>query len=357
MSGEEDYTQRVKAYQQIATDIRSLIHGQDTAVIISDEGTESSAGDYSTPGGFGGTVADDAVTKQVGVNSLKLTAAAGATTPTAKIRALGTTFLWGDYVTGEVQIYRNDAGSTQIHLKLLSSNSIYAGGQLWTFDLSMQTVGTWKTYTLAKGDSTPNYGGAGSGTTLTHMAWYWHHNDNDPSDIVYLDGLNFQSGSGSVIAFEIDSSGRGYMHIYGYDGATARRITTDAAGHLQIDALTMPAITVSGSVDVDDVNTVALHHDQVVTAINTTDLITPGGSEKIQVKSIDIASATDDVFVKIWEEDNNGHICWHGNMLDGNIVCKNLIGANYLTSTNGKKLQCDLSKGASVAISIGYVLV
>lgn len=374
-SGEPDFTRRVRVMQHIAPDARFLAMGDQYGVTMSDEGTEGNAGDYSfwqSP-----AVADEAVIKDTGAESLKFT----CKTPNdhgMAFRALSSSFLWGDLSQVTIKTYRPsghfNGAIDRIGLLFQLAAAENSKGELAWIMISNDPADTWVEHTLYRGDFINHYGGLSNSQTVTTMTIFNSSYYSDAGDIVYIDAHNINAELGDPVAMLVDPLGHQQIDVLTLPALSAgannigdvdiASICALAAGTNNIGDVDIASIcalaagsNAIGSVDVDDVNTVALQHDQKVTAINTTDLITPGGSEKIQVKSIDIASATDDVVVKIWEEDNNGHMCFYANMLDGNIVSKNLIGANYLTSTNGKKLQCDLSKVAEVYLLIGYVLV
>ena len=166
------------------------------ATTLQDEGTEGKAYEYWPPSGFGGYRFDEQYYTQVGSYSLELKADLDNSKTTVAMRPLSSSFEWGDYETGEVQIYKRHGSAGQLQLKLVTTSSPYSEGVTWDLDLDTQEGHTQKTYTLSRASARPSYGGVEDEDTLTHMMWYWHTNNNNPGDIIYIDGYNITLSTG-----------------------------------------------------------------------------------------------------------------------------------------------------------------
>jgi len=108
------------------------------ATTLQDEGTEGKAYEYWPPSGFGGYRFDEQYYTQVGSYSLELKADLDNSKTTVAMRPLSSSFEWGDYETGEVQIYKRHGSAGQLQLKLVTTSSPYSEGVTWDLDLDTQ---------------------------------------------------------------------------------------------------------------------------------------------------------------------------------------------------------------------------
>ena len=374
-SGEADYTKKVRVYQSVAPDARVLITGEQASTTMTDEGTESSAAGYTA--WQGATVADDAGTKDTGANSLKYTCDSGGKHSAAH-RALSSNFVWGNLVQVVIKTYRPtgefDATGDVIRLIFLKSNSITADGMVYEIPIAADVADSWITHTIAKGDFLSHGSGLSDATTVTAMAFHNLNGKSDPSDHVFLDAHDIYAELGDTVAMRVDSTGHpqvdvltlpalaaGTNNIGDVDVLSLPSIPAGTNNIGDVDVATLPSLAAGtnaiGSVDIDDIVKTVSWADGKETTSGTKDLVTPGGSEKVQVKYFQLNCNTDDTVVYMHEEDNAGHICAYSNFLDGNIINANLVGCNYITSTNGKKLQMNISQNADVYWVVAYVLV
>jgi hypothetical protein len=375
VSGNPDYTQRVRIMQHIPSDIHALIEGLISGSFYADEGTESDAASYTA--WQGAAVADDAGTKTVGANSLKFTVSA-VDQNCATYRTPTSQFLWGNFVSIEVQTYRTagqfaTAGEGIYFVMQAVDFALYPNfpGVRAFIDLSADAAGVWTTHVLNKGDFVNFPGGLSAWQSIFLLSWWADKDTSTPSDYIHIDDCNIYAASPITKPCIVDADGHlqvdalsiaaGTNNIGDVDVASLPSIPAGTNNIGDVDVATLPSLAAGsnaiGTVEVTDVTKTVTFYSAAVNTLNETILISPGATEKVQVSYFSVVCYVDDTVVEIREQDTDTNRLFYAKMKAGAMFNANLIGSEYITSTVNKDLEIKCDQAGDCYVVIGYELV